>query len=290
MVKDDPVRYYLRLAADGDGDGAVEPDRTPVIELALNPLIGRWLRVESQGRITCQHCGARTRRSYAQGYCYRCFTTLARCDLCVMSPDRCHYDQGTCREPDWADGFCMMPHTVYVAVTSGPKVGITRSGREFERWADQGAQSAMRLLDAPTRKAAGIAEATLARALSDRTVWRDLVSRPAPDCGLPQLAADLRASFETGLSGVRWLDAEPVTTLGYPIERYSPPDRRRLSDDGAIEGRLCGIRGQYLLFDEFVFNIREHTSNAVVVSVADGPSEALTASKAAQPQQARLFD
>jgi hypothetical protein len=29
-------------------------------------------------------------------------TKLAQCDLCIMSPERCHYDAGTCREPGGA--------------------------------------------------------------------------------------------------------------------------------------------------------------------------------------------
>ena len=123
-VRGGPARYELVV-----GDG----------RLALNPCVGAGLEIEFLGRISCRHCAAPTRRSYAQGYCYRCFKTLARCDLCVVSPDRCHYHEGTCREPAWGEAFCMSPHLVYLANSSGAKGGITRAGQEVGRWLEQGA-------------------------------------------------------------------------------------------------------------------------------------------------------
>ncbi|VFT04914.1 Protein of uncharacterised function (DUF2797) [Pseudomonas aeruginosa] len=84
-----PVQYAFRL-----------DDR----EVAVNPLIGRPLRLEYLGSIFCTHCGRKTKKSFSQGYCYPCFTRLAQCDSCIVSPEKCHYEQGTCREPEWASG------------------------------------------------------------------------------------------------------------------------------------------------------------------------------------------
>ena len=89
----------------------------------VNPLIGQPLRIEYRGAIHCIHCGRKTKKSFAQGYCYPCFTKLAQCDSCIVSPEKCHYDAGTCREPSWGEQFCMADHVVYLANSSGVKVG-----------------------------------------------------------------------------------------------------------------------------------------------------------------------
>ena len=75
--------------------------------LPISSWIGSTLRLEATGVIHCGHCGQPTKRSYSQGYCYSCFKRLARCDLCMMAPTRCHYDQGTCREPQWGSLFAL---------------------------------------------------------------------------------------------------------------------------------------------------------------------------------------
>ena len=78
----DTARYWLRI-----GDQ----------ELLLSESLGQGIEISFLDNITCYHCDATTRRSYGGGYCYDCFTRLARCDLCVVSPDRCHFAAGTCR-------------------------------------------------------------------------------------------------------------------------------------------------------------------------------------------------
>src|SRR5262245_51371459 len=95
--------------------------RLPVgdAEIALNDLIGTQVRLHFEGAITCLHCGRKTKKSFNQGFCYPCFQTLAQCDSCIVSPEKCHFDAGTCREPEWAQQHCMQPHIVYLANSSG---------------------------------------------------------------------------------------------------------------------------------------------------------------------------
>lgn len=131
---DAPVSYAFRL------DEQVLP---------VNPLLGQHLRIEFLGAIHCTHCGRKTKKSFAQGYCYPCFTKLAQCDSCIMSPERCHYAAGTCREPAWGEQFCMTDHIVYLANSSGVKVGITRASQVPTRWIDQGASQALPILRVP---------------------------------------------------------------------------------------------------------------------------------------------
>lgn len=243
-----------------------------------NALIGRRVEIAFQDRITCRHCGEDTARSYGGGHCYTCFKTLARCDLCVVSPDRCHYFQGTCREPEWGEGFCMQPHRVYLANSAGLKVGITKPDHLPTRWLDQGATQALVVMATQTRQQAGLVEAALSRIVRDRTDWRALVTRDAPEIDLgsawDQLARSAAApleALERRFPGAldRAVD-EKVRTFAYPIAAY-PRRAERLTFDGPglVSGELVGIKGQYLLFESGVFNVRQYTSYHVEVRLTD---------------------
>ncbi|MGM0595241.1 MAG: DUF2797 domain-containing protein, partial [Pseudomonadota bacterium] len=63
--------------------------------LPLNPLIGKRLQLGFDGTINCIACGRKSKKSYCQGHCYPCSQRLARCDLCIMKPETCHYEKGT---------------------------------------------------------------------------------------------------------------------------------------------------------------------------------------------------
>ncbi|MFP6835751.1 MAG: DUF2797 domain-containing protein [Pseudomonadales bacterium] len=244
----DPVSYTLTLGTESEA------------QLPLNPVLGSALEIRFLGRISCQHCGSTTPKSYGDGYCYSCFRRLARCDLCVLSPDRCHYHKGTCREPEWGESFCMQPHIVYLANSSGPKVGITRAGYEIGRWLDQGARQALPILSATTRRDAGVAEVAFAEHLPDRTDWRALVSREATPVDLLKLRDELAAKLTVLPEGVRWLD-EQALSFNYPVIQYGHRlQRLRLDEEPVISGNLIGIKGQFLLFEHGVFNVRQHTS------------------------------
>ena len=56
------------------------------------------------------------------------------------------------------------------------------------------------------------------------------------------------------------IEDDNITTLNYPVLEY--PDKvKSINFDkvSLIEGKLTGIRGQYLILDNlFVFNIRRH--------------------------------
>jgi hypothetical protein len=261
-----PVEYTLQL----DGD-----------PIPLSDLLGRRLSIRFDGKITCQNCGNLTRKSYGDGYCYPCFKTLARCDLCVVSPDRCHYAAGTCREPAWGESFCMQPHLVYLANSAGAKVGITKPENLPWRWLDQGATQAAVIMRTRSRFQAGCVEAALARYVSDRTDWRELIGRDAAEIDLPELAARLRrdAAKELELLDSRfagalsWVAQVIAERFEYPVMKYaSPANGLSLTAGSEIVGTLLGIKGQYLMFDSGVFNVRRHTSYHVVVArVADVP-------------------
>lgn len=244
-------------------------------EIAVNPLIGQSLRLEYLGAIHCSHCGRKTKTSYSQGYCYPCMQKLAQCDVCIMSPEKCHHHEGTCREPSWGEQFCMTDHIVYLANSSGVKVGITRATQLPTRWLDQGASQALPILRVATRQQSGFVEDLLRTHVADRTNWRALLKGEAQPVDLAAIRDDLLDKCAEGLAGLQerfglqaiqvLRDVEPLE-FRYPVEAYPTKIVSfNLDKNPVAEGTLLGIKGQYLIFDTGVINIRKYTAYQLAV-------------------------
>ena len=244
--------------------------------LPVNPLLGQHLRIEFLGAIHCTHCGRKTKKSFAQGYCYPCFTKLAQCDSCIMSPERCHYAAGTCREPAWGEQFCMTDHIVYLANSSGVKVGITRASQVPTRWIDQGASQALPILRVATRQQSGLVEDLLRSQVADRTNWRAMLKGAAEPVDLTAVRALLFDHCGAGLAGLQQRfglqalqllsDSQP-TDIHYPVDCYpSKVVSHDLDKTAVVEGTLTGIKGQYLMLDTGVINLRKYTAYQVGIS------------------------
>ncbi|RME19027.1 MAG: DUF2797 domain-containing protein [Deltaproteobacteria bacterium] len=224
------------------------------------------VEIRSTGRTFCLNCGTGTRKNYGGGYCWRCFSTLARTDSCIVRPHTCHFHLGTCREPDWGMRHCMVPHVVYLALTSHLKVGVTREDRKFERWAEQGASEAVVIARTPDRKTAGFVEHELSRHFSDRTNWARLVTGRKTEVDWEGAKEILPALLPEELR--RWLVESSQTYLSHPVERYPPRARSiRLTKSPVVRGRLLGVVGQYLLFEDGAFNVRAHGGHEVELHV-----------------------
>lgn len=244
--------------------------------IPLNPLIGKTIRLAYHGLITCVHCGKQTAKSFNQGYCYPCFRKLAACDVCIMSPEKCHYDQGTCREPEWARQYCMSDHVVYLANTSGPKVGITRASQLPTRWIDQGAVQALPVMRVSTRHQAGLVEEIFRQRVADKTGWQAMLKGSPAPVDLPvlkeQLLQDLAPSLQAlyGRIGSDCFVTDTQTSpvdITYPVTVY--PEKIKSQDfdkQPVIEGQLLGIKGQYLLLDTGVLNIRKFTAYSASIA------------------------
>lgn len=238
-------------------------------EVPLDDLVGGRLTLEFDGAISCVHCGRATNKSFNQGYCYRCFTTLAQCDSCVMAPEKCHYEHGTCREPAWGESHCMQPHVVYLANTTGVKVGITRASQVPVRWLDQGAVAALPFARTSTRQQAGLVEDLLRAEIADRTQWQRLLKGDPEPVDLAAMRASLLDRFAAGIDALHarfgLQSIVPATDAAgfdvrYPVSVW-PTKIRSLNPEKTpwIEGTLMGIKGQYLMLDSGVINIRKFT-------------------------------
>ncbi|WP_166252291.1 DUF2797 domain-containing protein [Marinobacter salicampi] len=257
----DPVTYTLKV-----GD----------TRLPLNDLVGRHVQIDYEGTIRCIHCDRKTNKSFSQGYCYPCFKKLAACDTCLMSPERCHYHLGTCREPEWGETHCLTGHVVYLANSSGLKVGITRASQVPTRWIDQGAIEAVPLLAVANRRLAGLVEVICKQHVADRTNWRTMLKGGVASINMAEARDELLAKIRPELEALRaehGSDAlkevnKEVLTLGYPVEVWPEKIKtHNLDKNPTVQGILQGIKGQYLLLDTGVINIRKYTAYHVRLRV-----------------------
>ena len=235
----------------------------------MNPHIGGNIKLDYQGEINCISCGRKTGKSYAQGHCYPCFIALAECDMCIVKPETCHYDAGTCREPEWAQQHCMQAHYVYLANSSGIKVGITRGTQIPTRWIDQGASQALPIFRVASRYQSGLLELAIKQHVSDRTDWRKMLKGNAESRDLAtmrdQLAEvcsdqvnGLQSRF--GVENIEFLPDESMIEIQYPVEHYPEKVKsHNLDKTPLVEGVLMGIKGQYLILDSGVINMRKYS-------------------------------
>ena len=245
--------------------------------VAMHELIGKPLQFNYAGVIFCQNCQRKTSKSYSGGFCFPCSQKLAQCDLCFMKPEICHFDKGTCREPDWGLSVCMQDHIVYLANSSGLKVGITRIGQVPTRWLDQGATQALPIFRVKSRYQSGLVEVLFKQHVADRTDWRKMLKGDAEPLDLAaqrdrlmaecadEIAA-LQKQFDDG--AIQSLPAEQPVAIDYPVAQY--PDKiKALNFDKTpqIDGVLQGIKGQYLLLDCGVLNIRKFAGYQVSLSL-----------------------
>ena len=248
----EPVSYWLPMGEE---------------RLDVQPLLGSQISLEFTGRIYCIECGRKTTKSFNQGYCFPCLRSLAACDMCIVKPELCHYDQGTCREPAWGESHCMRPHVVYLANSSGLKVGITRASQVPTRWIDQGAVQALPLYEVDSRLQSGWLEVALKRYISDRTDWRAMLKGDPSqldllverDRLLGEASVDLaQCQLKIGSASMRLVDGAQEARFKYPVLVYPEKIKAHNFDKKArVEGCLQGVKGQYMILDTGVLNIRK---------------------------------
>ena len=241
----------------------------------LNPLLGKTLRLEFSGNIFCKACGRKTNKSYDQGFCYNCFKKLAQCDSCITRPEQCHYHRGTCREPAWGERYCMQDHIVYIANTSGLKVGITRATQVPVRWIDQGATQALAIIRVRSRLQSGALEVMFKDHVADKTDWRSMLQSAAAPLSMRDEAQKLlqecsgeikKMEDKFGFFAISVLNGIAPVDIEYPVQAY-PQKVNALTFDKEplVEGSLTGIKGQYLILDSGVINLRRHAGYEITL-------------------------
>lgn len=233
--------------------------------IPLNEHIGKKISLAFSGEIYCKKCGNKTKTSYNQGFCYKCFKNAPESAECIIRPELCRAHLGEGRDVEWEEKNHNQPHYVYLAATDVVKVGVTRSAQIPTRWIDQGASEAIILAETPNRYLAGVIEVALKSEFTDKTNWRKmLLNHIDESIDLEEIKWRLEELLPSDI--VEYFSEEDdVTTIDYPVLEY-PIKITSLNLDKSpeIKGRLLGIKGQYFLLDSGrVINIRRHTSYKV---------------------------
>ncbi len=251
-----PVKYFLDYGES---------------KICVNNFIGRNIRLTFSSEIRCIACDKKTNKSFGQGFCYPCFLNSPRNSECIVRPELCmaHEHQG--RDPKWEEENHNVPHCVYLAQTNDVKVGVTRSSNTYSRWIDQGARKTIKLANVPYRQLAGLIEIELKKYISDKTNWtRMLKDERGEEVDLVELKKSLIDKLPDALKAYADPD-DTITEIKYPVENY--PEKVKsvgFDKETMVEGKLIGIRGQYLMFaNNNVINLRKHTGYIISFEVLD---------------------
>lgn len=249
-----PVDYFLTLGNE---------------VIRMNELLNKDITLRFLGEIHCIRCGRLTKKSFHQGYCYPCYRTAPETDDCILKPELCRAQEGISRDMEWSKIHCLQDHYVYLAVSGGLKVGVTRHTQIPTRWIDQGASYALKIAKTPNRYTAGLLEVDLKKHFADKTNWRNMLSNKI-DTDIDLLEQKIKAKDSAKKEFAQYfIDDEEIVVINYPVKEY-PAKVKSLTFDKEkqMAGKLVGIKGQYLIFDHgYVLNIRKHNGYEVELRI-----------------------
>ena len=238
--------------------------------ILMNELIGKQIKIEWSGQVICS-CGKKMKKFYRSGFCYECFYDSPLASQSIFKPELCTAHLGIEeRDLQWEKTFQLAPHYVYLANSSGIKVGITRGTQGVIRWMDQGASQAILFAEVPNRRFSGDIEVALKKYVNDITNWRKMLSGIPNPVDLVKMKEELSAYVPEELKQYI-LPGNTVTEINYPVVEYPKKiNSTKLERTPIVEGELKGIKGQYLLLDsDRVFNVRAHEGFISTFSFSD---------------------
>ena len=236
--------------------------------LSVNQLLNKSIEITFQG-YQCLNCGKK-KKIFRQGFCYDCFMSSASAGDWIMKPElsTAHLDVED-RDLDYEKRVQLQPHIVYLALSSDVKVGVTRKTQVPTRWIDQGAVQAISIVEVPNRYLAGITEVALKNHYADKTNWQKMLKNEVPTADLIKEKASLKYLIPKEVQEYYDLNANNLYELHFPVLEY-PKKVTSLNLDKSpnFTGKLTGIKGQYLLFEDgTVFNVRTFEGYVVKISL-----------------------
>jgi len=236
--------------------------------LNMNQLLNKTIRIQFV-KHQCLNCGL-DKPIYRQGFCRSCFYEIPQAADWIMRPElsTAHLDKED-RDLEYEKRAQLQPHIVYLANSSNVKVGVTRKNQVPTRWIDQGAHEAIEIVEVPNRYLAGITEVALKEHVSDKTNWRTMLKNDITDESLEVWKQKLKVYIPEEAQDY-FIENNSETHLDFPVLQY-PEKPKSLNIEKAQEfiGKLVGIKGQYLIFeDQTVFNIRANEGNVVAISMS----------------------
>lgn len=157
---------------------------------------------------------------------------------------------------------------MYLANSSNVKVGVTRKQQVPTRWIDQGAHEAIEIVEVPNRYLAGITEVALKEHVADKTNWRKMLKNDIEDVNLVEWREKLKEYIPAEATEY-FIESNTETNINFPVTQYpAKPKSLNLIKTSTYTGKLVGIKGQYLIFeDETVFNVRSNEGLVVNIEI-----------------------
>ena len=248
----DPIQYYLVFKSDF---------------IHINQLLNKTIELKLLGH-QCLSCGL-DRPIYRQGFCRTCFFDKPIAGDWIMRPELSTAHLGKeDRDLEYEKKVQLQPHIVYLANSSNVKVGVTRKSQVPTRWIDQGAHEAIEIVEVPNRYLAGITEVALKDHVADKTNWRNMLKHDVKDENLIAWRNKLKPYIPEEVRDC-YIENNRETLIHFPVEQY-PDKPKSLNLNKAVhyKGKLVGVKGQYLIFeDNTVFNVRANEGLVVDLSI-----------------------
>ncbi|OUS00362.1 hypothetical protein A9Q86_10325 [Flavobacteriales bacterium 33_180_T64] len=237
----EPIQYYLILENDF---------------LNMNQLLGKMITMTFV-KHQCLNCRL-DKPIYRQGFCKSCFFDIPQAADWIMRPELSTAHLGKeDRDLAYEKKAQLQPHIVYLANSSNVKVGVTRKTQVPTRWIDQGAHEAIEIVEVPNRYLAGITEVALKGYVADKTNWRKMLKNDIEDENLLEWRERLKGYIPEEAQDY-FIASNTETNIQFPVIKYpEKPKSLNIKKEQNYTGKLVGVKGQYLIFDDnTVFNVR----------------------------------
>lgn len=248
-----PIQYYLVFENDF---------------LNMNQLLNKQITMQFV-KYQCLNCGL-DKPIFRQGFDKQCFYDTASAGDWIMRPELSTAHLGKeDRDLEYEKKVQLQPHIVYLANSSNVKVGVTRKSQVPTRWIDQGAHEAIEIVEVPNRYLAGITEVALKDYVGDKTNWRKMLKNDIEDENLVEWREHLK-SYIPNEAKDYFIESNIETNIEFPVIKYpKKPKSLNIQKEQQYSGKLVGIKGQYLIFeDETVFNVRANEGLVVNIAVS----------------------
>jgi len=234
--------------------------------LDCDGLVDELLRVTLHEERVCANCGEKLSKT-KYSVCYDCkqrppFTQ------CIKTPGT-DCTNADCPFPDYKRDACAHTYVVYLVTKDDVKVGISRSDRRLQRWAEQGASHAIVIAETPNRKSAGLIE----EALSDRfetqssSSWYKPRTSPVEDLVEAARTVPEYIPDDSRLHACLTLNdldeavvADRVVSIPHRatgVDHAYGETRPELTAGDCGEGTILGVRGSVILTDSFALNLKK---------------------------------
>lgn len=248
-----PIQYYLVFEAGF---------------LNVNQLLNKNISIHFKG-YQCLNCGKK-KKIFRQGFCYDCFYSSPAVGDWIMKPElsTAHLDVED-RDLVYEMKVQLQPHIVYFAFSSEVKVGVTRKTQMPTRWIDQGATQAISIVEVPNRYLAGITEVALKNHYADKTNWRKMLQNTESQVDLISEKLKVQNLIPKEVQEYFNPEKNDVYEMNFPVFEYPTKIASlNLEKTPNFSGKLSGIKGQYLIFEDgTVFNIRTFEGYVVQIEI-----------------------